>query len=336
MKSDTAIKFNVLSLAGGVLGLLCLAIPWLIYTVTVPNAVVHQPLYLEDCPTVLWGVRLVFAPLAFFLGAALALVTPFGGVVMSAGMLDLYLAANSSIKTAYTKGLDPSYSYSWGPAFYVGVIATVIASVSIFLPIGLSYSHGRASWANDTESILDRILVWRRDSGDGMRGMSHWSREPIRSLQINVLCVMAAVIVIMSIVLPWANGYAPAYENTPLQSSKNLYPLNPVPPIGDQLLVLPMTAVILGAIVSLFSPLGGFLVVAGGTVEFFRLLPSVNWFWHFSVGPGFYLGMSAAILILVSLAIPITLERSKHVLALSFRKQPLRKRLLTWQVMRGV
>jgi len=173
MESGRWLQVNVVGLAAAGLGILCLVLPAVIYTVDLSY---NNPSYLEDGQgyrigvhlTDIWtgldNVRLVLTPLApamFLLGIVLAFVSPLGGIVMAAGMLDFYLETHGYIGEWIYK--HPTVTYAWGPAFYVGIAASVIGVASFAYPVRVCFSGAGVCWTAGRKSILNRILVWDRE-----------------------------------------------------------------------------------------------------------------------------------------------------------------------------
>jgi hypothetical protein len=108
-------------------------------------------------------VNLVLAPIAFFLGVALAFVTPLGGVGMASGMIGYYYGLSPQFDTSgflFPEGI--TIAFHWGAAFYIGILATLVTIVSFVFPTGPGYSEMYSPWPQGRGNLKERLLVWGR------------------------------------------------------------------------------------------------------------------------------------------------------------------------------
>ena len=155
------VRINMMCLLGVLLGLLCLTVPVLTETITLKftGAAIEYHQYM----TTDRFVSLVLAPIAFFLGVALAFVTPLGGVGMASGMIGYYYGLSPQFDTSwilYPAGI--TITFHWGAAFYIGILATVVTLVSFVFPIGPGYSEMYLPRPQGRGDLKKRLLVWGR------------------------------------------------------------------------------------------------------------------------------------------------------------------------------
>jgi hypothetical protein len=155
------VRINMMCLLGVLLGLLCLTVPVLTETTTLrfTGAAIEHHQYM----TTHQYVNLVFAPIAFFLGVALAFVTPLGGVGTASGMIGYYYGLSPKFDTSgflFPAGI--TMAYHWGAAFYIGILATIVTLVSFVFPIGPGYSEMYSPWPQGRGNLKERLLVWGR------------------------------------------------------------------------------------------------------------------------------------------------------------------------------
>ena len=147
-------------LLGVLLGLLCLTVPVLTESNEIGNS---NQWYLTHCLDMLHDRYLLFAPIAFFAGVALAVVTPLGGIGMALGMVSLYNRIHPQFDTSTLSLPHGSIIvFHWGAAFYLGVLATIVTLVSFFFPIGPGYSEMYRPWPLSRGHLKKRLLVWGR------------------------------------------------------------------------------------------------------------------------------------------------------------------------------
>lgn len=155
----------MMSLLGVLLGLLCLIVPCLTETDMYKTHVIISThhWYLFHCSDLLHVHRyLLFAPLAFFVGVALAFVTPLGGIGMALGIVSLYSSLHHTMETSLIRFGPVVTWYDWGPAFYIGILAAVVTLSSYFLPIGPGYSEMYRPWPRARGNLKERLFVWGR------------------------------------------------------------------------------------------------------------------------------------------------------------------------------
>ena len=159
-------RINMMCLLGVLLGLLCFTVPCLTETERygVGATMSHQwHWYLTHCYDMVHDRFLVFAPVAFFLGVALAFVTPLGGIGMALGIVSLYWSIHPQFDTStllLPRGV--TIVFNWGPAFYIGILAAIVTLVSFAFPIGPGYSEMYRPWPLCRGHLKERLLVWGR------------------------------------------------------------------------------------------------------------------------------------------------------------------------------
>lgn len=173
------VRVNVLCLAGGLLGILCLAVP--LMTVTMTNWVLAYPPAIEygsqqsqeymtsavflgnHVRLTMESLDLVLAPVLFLLGTLIAFVTPLGGALMATGMVDYSLVVGTGTFQRAFEGPETSFaSVHWEAAFYIGILAAVVVLVSIIMPLGPGYSGVNNPWPFKGLPVKERLLVWTR------------------------------------------------------------------------------------------------------------------------------------------------------------------------------
>ncbi len=106
---------------------------------------------------------LVFAPIAFFVGVALAFVTPLGGIGMALGIVSLYRSIHPQFDTStWLLPHGITVVFNWGAAFYIGILATIVTLVSFVFPIGPGYSEMYLPRPQGRGNLKERLLVWGR------------------------------------------------------------------------------------------------------------------------------------------------------------------------------
>jgi len=143
-------KVNLLAIVGGLLGVMCVLLPWTVTTVdsffgesTVSDAMTD---YLhEDDAT------FAFAIVLFLLGSALALATPLGGVGQFFGWLMFLAAVYDRLGTTTTSISETTISLGLG--FAVGIVAAGMVLFSLARPLGPGYAHSGLK-------PEDRFLTW--------------------------------------------------------------------------------------------------------------------------------------------------------------------------------
>lgn len=150
-------------LVGAALGLVCFAVPSIV--VVFPSGY-QEYHYMFDTWDQNSRYFLIFAPVALFIGSAVAVVTPIGGMSMALGVVSFYSSIRPQIQTIvmgfFPHGSEPGLGYQWGAAFYVGILATSLVLLSIVFPFGPGHSNVRSPWHHNHCSWKGRLLVWGR------------------------------------------------------------------------------------------------------------------------------------------------------------------------------
>lgn len=173
----------MMCLLGVLLGLLCLAVPCLTMTMHydgpgIPGTMKYH-LYMSTTefvgthtyPPIIQFADFVLAAIAFFLGVALASVTPLGGVSMALGMIDYYRVLSSkfdAFRDSFGGAGRIVTSIDWGAAFYIGILATFVTLLSFVFPVGPGYSEMYLPRPQGRGNLKERLLVW--DRGKKPRG----------------------------------------------------------------------------------------------------------------------------------------------------------------------
>jgi len=160
----------MMSLLGVLLGLLCLIVPCLTETNMSNTHVITSThhWYLSHCYDMTHYRYLAFAPFAFFVGVALAFVTPLGGIGMALGIVNLYNSIHPQIEASWLRFGPSVTTYYWGAAFYIGILASVVTMASFVFPIGPGYSEMYRPWPQARGNLKERLLVW--GTGNKSRG----------------------------------------------------------------------------------------------------------------------------------------------------------------------
>jgi hypothetical protein len=163
----------MMSLLGVLLGLVCLTVPCLTETNIDVKYKTHAIIStyhwsLSHCYDMTHYRYLVFAPLAFFVGVALAFVTPLGGIGMALGIVSLYSSIYHQMESS-SLSFGPTISvFHWGAAFYIGILAAIVTLGSFVFPLGPGYSEMYRPWPHARSNLKERLFVWGR--GDKPKG----------------------------------------------------------------------------------------------------------------------------------------------------------------------
>ena len=162
-------------LLGVILGFLCLALPALTVTMNYNHlgysGAMEYHLYMSSSrfvevwtdPPVIPSLDYASVVVVFFVGVALAAITPLGGVSMATGIFGYYLLLNSRFDAMRSTFAHPGSfvnSVEWGAAFYIGILATVVTLLSIVFPVGPGYSDMYSPWPLRRGHLKERLLVW--------------------------------------------------------------------------------------------------------------------------------------------------------------------------------
>jgi len=135
-----------------------------------------------------------------------------------------------------------------------------------------------------------------------------------------------------AIFLPWLSGevHIPWYSLTGLMTTSNIDAYSHNLPMGGQILVLGIMF-LCGAVISFITPLGGALQIAGCAIFYSEASPYLGYLLNrpkgflytpYFLDNGFWICLAAGILCLLSIIIPIGLNRP-------WKNLSLKERLLT-------
>lgn len=143
-------KVNLFAVIGGLLGVMCVLMPWLVvetHNIFWDNRqeyAMTDLMHDEDS-------SLAVAVMLMMLGSALAIATPLGGMGMLFGIL-VFLGSTYDRLGKVTNGINETTT-SLGLGFAVGLLALGMVLVGLLRPIGPGYSRGRVL-------PRDRFLTW--------------------------------------------------------------------------------------------------------------------------------------------------------------------------------
>lgn len=145
-----SMKVNILAIAAGLLGVVCILLPW---SVMVTDSVFGDSTVERTMTDYIHHDDPAFALaiVLFLMGSATALITPLGSVGQFFGWLVFLAAISADLKTTETS--IATVTTSLGTGFFVGVVATALVIASILYPMGFGYSR-RALGGRD------RLLTW--------------------------------------------------------------------------------------------------------------------------------------------------------------------------------
>ena len=233
-------KVNVLCLAGAGLGLLSLFLPWWSGHEVVLGALIPQDYSLiQDVllrPEIYTSAILVAAVL-FVAGTGMAFLSPIGGLVQLPGILGFVALFNQDIGTR--RGTE---SFELG--VYIALIAAVLTTVSLLIPLGVGYGlKGRAFWKS--LSSANRFLsIGRYDEGARAR--------------VNLLALAGAITAFVCLALPWTTvtTVPPASEMTIAEHPLLSYLEGNLSSAGAYIFII-------GAAASVVTTLGAFVQLSG-------------------------------------------------------------------------
>lgn len=153
LEATAKLRLNALCLAGALLALVAIGLPWFTH-----QTISSQPLVTQNESHSLYmvldqsfGIEAMLAALIFLGGTALAFVTPLGGIAQAIGVLWFFQTRYLIVGTLLTPGwIDRNYFDS---GFYVAIVATGLVLVSMFLPLGIGYILRR-------KTLAGRLVVW--------------------------------------------------------------------------------------------------------------------------------------------------------------------------------
>jgi hypothetical protein len=152
---DSTAKFrvNMLCLAGALLALVAMGVPWFTHqTISAQPSVTqydsHSLFMVFDQS---FGPEAVLAAIVFICGTAVAFVTPLGGIGQVFGALWFWQTRHLIVGTLATSGwIDRNYFDS---GFYLGIVASGMVLASMFVPLGIGYILRR-------KTLLSRLIIW--------------------------------------------------------------------------------------------------------------------------------------------------------------------------------
>lgn len=152
---DSTAKFrvNMLCLAGALLALVAMGLPWFTHqTVSAQPSITqydsHNLFMVLDQS---FGTEAMLAGIVFICGTAVAFVTPLGGIGQAFGALWFWQTRHLIVGTLATSGwIDRNYFDS---GFYIGIVASAIVLASMFVPLGIGYILRR-------KTLLSRLIIW--------------------------------------------------------------------------------------------------------------------------------------------------------------------------------
>jgi hypothetical protein len=152
---DSAAKFriNIFCLAGALLGLAAIGIPWFTH-----QMVSAEPYYAEyDSHNLFmvldqsFGMEAMLASIVFICGSAAAFVTPLGGFAQAFGVFWFWQTRYAITGTLTEVGwIDKNYFDS---GFYLSIIACATVVASMFVPLGIGYVLRR-------KTLRARLVIW--------------------------------------------------------------------------------------------------------------------------------------------------------------------------------
>jgi hypothetical protein len=143
-------KINLLAIVGGLLGVMCILLPWTVTHIESPFGDSSSEMIMTDFIHES-DSAFSFAVVLFLLGSALALITPLGGVGQFFGWLIFLAAILDDLGTEQTAIADVTVSLGLG--FGVGLVAFALVFLSMIKPMG----PGHAQIPNDPRG---RFLTW--------------------------------------------------------------------------------------------------------------------------------------------------------------------------------
>ncbi len=152
---DSAAKFrvNMLCVAGALLALAAIGIPWFTHQV-----VSVDPFHIENDSHNLYlvidqsyGMQAMLAAIVFICGTAAAFVTPLGGFAQAFAVFWFWQTRNGITGTLTSSDwIDKNYFDS---GFYLSIIACAMVVASMFVPLGIGYVLRR-------KTLRARLINW--------------------------------------------------------------------------------------------------------------------------------------------------------------------------------
>jgi hypothetical protein len=290
----TAMRIDALSLLSAILGFMSLGMPWIHEVSSYDSeyySLWHYLIYGQDADLFVFG--LVSA--GILLGSMLSLFCRVGGVVQLAGLISFA-----------TISLSSESGYAFGFYFGVAACASGIASMVLRRPF----------------PFPERLRSIVRSHPDGTVG-------------INVLSIVGGSLGIISLFLVWFYVDYPAYHGTQIYTLLQLAS----PYYSSTWTTAASIIFITGSILSILTPLGfvgqlvgfsAFVYAMRDNAAYWELFRSSG---RYGYGPnaessyalGFYLGLAALLLVLVSLIIRwrLKLAGDKAAFLISWPMRPL-------------
>lgn len=143
-------KVNLLAVVGGLLGVMCVLMPWVVADTESIFGDVHSEYsmtdFMDDDDS-----SFAVAVVLMLLGSALAIASPLGGMGMLFGWLIFLGAIYDRLGTATTSISETTTSLGLG--FAVAVLALAMVLVALIRPMGPGYARGKVL-------PRDRFLTW--------------------------------------------------------------------------------------------------------------------------------------------------------------------------------
>lgn len=298
-------RVNLLSIGGAAVGVVSMFITWGIWRVVYILQIPHGAGVLEEYSLVaifwlggsVFGQHFALAIGLFMTGTAMAFVTPLGGF--------LQLAGASAFLWTIVPDQRPTVYLGAGP--FVGLIAGIVTLAGLLRPIGIGYEGSKAS-------LLGRLLTVTRSSKD---------------FRLNLLALVGGIVGLACVFLPWMTyayevDMVPPVEKHPFNLLNFLTTEWFLGSVEGLIFVIVALTYLAGAIASLLTPVGGLAQFAASVIFAANVVShpesSEDYF-----DVGFYAGIGAAIVVLVSFAFPVGVGwRGKGV--------PEKERLFVWHL----
>lgn len=157
--------------------------------------------------------------------------------------------------------------------------------------------------------------------------------------RVNLVCLVGAVLALVSVALPW--GLQTPAEVTVTghhPPSSPIYLTDTMDFLGNRDMLSLAAVMLIGAIFSMLTPLGGCLQLSG-VIYYYSLIwnhigfvPSLGFGYgsYFWLGLGFYTAVAASAVTLVSMLWPVGFEYSGLYYPFSRRRLSPAERLLVW------
>lgn len=288
--SRIQLRVNALCVIGAAIGIVSLFFPLIVNGSDHYHVIHSRYLLINDIilgPPAFTSLFILFCSM-FLVGTGLSFVTPTGGFVQLVGILGSVYAYPAAFR-------DMAGTPELWLGAYLGMLSSAIVIVAFCLPVGPG--HGSKT------SVLHRRV------STANRFLTFSPFDSSAKLRVNLLCVLGAFIAFAAVALPWiaATLTGAAGIRTPVQIDHNLYQSM----IDDSAGMVGAWIFIFGSAAAFMTPLAGFAQLIGllwwwgsargslGT----SVLGSLTW--TTELGNGFYLGVFAVAVVLVSFIFPI-------------------------------